>query len=55
MNTDHPGIIALKNFINAFNTLEKDKIINNLHFPHFTIQMETNLLNTKMVNYFGII
>ena len=36
MNTDHPGIIALKNFINAFNTLEKDKIINNLHFPHFT-------------------
>ena len=36
MNTEHPGILALKNFINAFNTLEKDKIINNLHFPHFT-------------------
>lgn len=36
MNIDHPGIISLKNFINAFNTLEKDKIINNLHFPHFT-------------------
>ena len=36
MNTEHPGILALKNFINAFNTLEKDKIINNLHVPHFT-------------------
>ena len=33
---DHPGITSFYSFINAFNTVEKSKIINNLHFPHFT-------------------
>ncbi len=33
---DHPGITSFYSFIDAFNTVEKSKIINNLHFPHFT-------------------
>ena len=36
MNKSHPGIKAFYNFIDAFNTVDKDKILNNLHFPHFT-------------------
>ena len=33
---DHPGITSFYSFIDAFNTVEKNKIIKNLHFPHFT-------------------
>ena len=35
LNKDHPGVTSLYNFINAFNTVKKEKIISNLHFPHF--------------------
>ena len=35
-NNNHPGITSFYSFINAFNTVEKSKIIKNLHFPHFT-------------------
>ena len=35
LNKEHPGITSLYNFINAFNSVEKEKIISNLHFPHF--------------------
>ena len=36
MNKEHPGIKALYSFIDAFNTVDKEKILKNLHFPHFT-------------------
>ena len=35
MNNQHKGVKALFNFVDAFNSVEKNKIINNLHFPHF--------------------
>ena len=35
MNNQHKGVKALYNFVDAFNSVEKNKIINNLHFPHF--------------------
>ena len=35
MNNQHKGVKALYNFVDAFNSVEKDKIINNLHFPHY--------------------
>ena len=34
MNNQHKGVKALYNFVDAFNSVEKNKIINNLHFPH---------------------
>ena len=36
MDNNHPGIRSLYNFIDAFNTVDKNKIIQNLHFPHVT-------------------
>ena len=35
MNNQHKGVKALYNFVDAFNSVEKNKIINNLHFPHY--------------------
>ena len=35
LSIDHPGVTSLYDFINAFNSVEKEKIISNLHFPHF--------------------
>lgn len=35
MNSQHQGVTALYNFLDAFNSVEKNKIISNLHFPHF--------------------
>ena len=35
MKNDHPGVSCLYKFIDAFNTAEKNKIITNLHFPHY--------------------
>ena len=35
MNNQHQSVSALFNFIEAFNSVEKIRIINNLHFPHF--------------------
>ena len=35
MNIQHQGVTALYNFLDAFNSVEKNKIISNLHFPHF--------------------
>ena len=35
MDSQHQGIIALYNFIDAFNSVKKNEIINNLHFPHY--------------------
>ena len=36
MENYHPGIKASYSFIDAFNTVEKKNIIQNLHFPHVT-------------------
>ena len=36
MENHHPGIKAFYNFIDAFNTVEKKNIIQNIHFPHVT-------------------
>ena len=36
MENYHPGIKAFYNFIDAFNTVEKNNILQNLHFPHVT-------------------
>ena len=35
-NNKHPAINSFYNFIKAFNTVEKNRIINSIHFPHFT-------------------
>ena len=35
MKNEHPGVTCLYKFIDAFNTAEKNKIITNLHFPHY--------------------
>ena len=35
MNNQHKGVKALYNFVDAFNSVQKNKIINNLHFPHY--------------------
>ena len=35
MNIQHQGVTALYDFLDAFNSVEKNKIISNLHFPHF--------------------
>ena len=35
MKNEHPGVNCLYKFIDAFNTAEKNKIITNLHFPHY--------------------
>ena len=35
MNNQHKGVKALYNFVDAFNSVEKNKIIKNLHFPHY--------------------
>ena len=44
MNNEHPEIKALFNFIDAFNTVEKDIILNNLHFPHITHSDRNDLM-----------
>ena len=36
MQNNHPGIKAFYNFIDAFNSVDKNRIIKNLHFPHVT-------------------
>ena len=36
MDNKHPGIKCFYNFIDAFNTVDKNQIIQNLHFPHVT-------------------
>ena len=35
MNNQHKGVKALYDFVDAFNSVEKNRIINNLHFPHY--------------------
>ena len=35
MNNQHKGVKALYNFVDAFNSVEKNKIIKTLHFPHY--------------------
>jgi hypothetical protein len=35
LNKKHPGVNALYDFINAFNTVQKTNIISKLHFPHY--------------------
>ncbi len=35
MNNQHKGVRALYKFVDAFNSVEKNKIINNLHSPHY--------------------
>ena len=36
MDNKHLGIKSFYNFIDAFNTVDKNQIIQNLHFPHVT-------------------
>ena len=36
MDNKHPGIKCFYNFIDAFNTVDKNLIMQNLHFPHVT-------------------
>ena len=36
MYNNHPGIRSFYSFIDAFNTVDKNQIIQNLHFPHVT-------------------
>lgn len=36
MDNKHPGIKSFYNFIDAFNTVDKNLIMQNLHFPHVT-------------------
>jgi hypothetical protein len=35
MESKHQGVIALYDFIDAFNSVKKNEIINKLHFPHY--------------------
>ena len=35
MESQHQGVIALYDFIDAFNSVKKNEIINKLHFPHY--------------------
>ena len=35
MESKHQGVIALYDFIDAFNSVKKIEIVNNLHFPHY--------------------
>ena len=35
MESQHHGVIALYDFIDAFNSVKKNEIINKLHFPHY--------------------
>ena len=36
MDNKHPGIKSFHNFIDAFNTVDKNLIMQNLHFPNVT-------------------
>ena len=36
MDKNHPGTRSFYSFIDAFNTVDKNQIIQNLHFPHVT-------------------